>query len=314
MFNVRLIALGLFLSACGAVTAQPAPALAMTSPPTTPAQKEFRDCTDICPQMVRLPAGSFQMGAVPVGNERHNIQPVHTVTLGAFAIGKYEVTRGEYAAFAKDTARVAGGNCETISPKTEILEHDPAATWQNPGFAQTDRDPVVCVSWEDAKAYVGWLSKKTGKPYRLLSESEWEYAARAGTTTHYWWGEDPAVKCTYANGADQSAKRVYKTWVRASACDDGHAFTAPVGSFAANAFGLHDMVGNVWEWVEDCYADSYDPQPRNGAPYTGGDCKDRVNRGGSWYNGMDGMRPASRDNTNPTNHANKVGFRVARDD
>ena len=254
------------------------------------------------------------MGAVPIGNERHNIQPVHMVTLGPFSIGKYEVTRGEYAAFVKDTGRPAGGNCETISPKTEILEHEPSATWEKPGFAQTDRDPVVCVSWEDAKAYAGWLSKKTGKHYRLLSESEWEYAARAGTSSHYWWGEDPAVKCTYANGADQSAKRVYKTWVRASACDDGHAFTAPVGSFPANAFGLHDMVGNVWEWVEDCYADSYDPQPRNGAPYVGGDCKDRVNRGGSWYNGMDGMRPASRDNTDPTNHANKVGFRIARSD
>ena len=163
------------------------------------------------------------MGAVPIGNERHNIQPVHMVTLGPFSIGKYEVTRGEYAAFVKDSGRPAGGNCETISPKTEILEHEPSATWEKPGFAQTDRDPVVCVSWEDAKAYAGWLSKKTGKHYRLLSESEWEYAARAGTTTHYWWGDDPALKCKYANGADQSAKQQYKTWTRATACDDGFA-------------------------------------------------------------------------------------------
>jgi formylglycine-generating enzyme required for sulfatase activity len=304
MLHVRLIALALMLSA-------PAVALAQTS---KPAVKTFRDCADVCPSMVHLPSGTFQMGAIPVGSERHNIQPVHAVTLKHFAIGQFEVTRGEYAAFSKDSGRVAGGNCETISPKTEILEHEASATWRNPGFAQTDRDPVVCVSWEDAKAYVAWLSKKTGKHYRLLSESEWEYAARAGTTTHYWWGEDPSVKCKYANGADLSAKQQYKTWVRASACDDGFAHTAPVGSFPANAFGLHDMVGNVWEWVEDCYADDYVPQPRDGAPYTGGDCKDRVNRGGSWYNGMDGMRPASRDNTDPTDHANKVGFRVARDD
>ena len=308
MLHARLIVLGLLLWLPSAAMAQPSSAQPKT------AGKEFRDCADVCPRMVRLPGGTYQMGAIPVGSERHNIQPVHAVTLGPFDIGKYEVTRGEYAAFVKDSGRPAGGNCETISPKTEILTHEASATWQTPGFAQTDRDPVVCVSWEDAKAYVAWLSKKTGKHYRLLSESEWEYAARAGTTTHYWWGEDPSVKCKYANGADLSAKQQYKTWVRASACDDGFAHTAPVGSFPANAFGLDDMVGNVWEWVEDCYADDYVPQPRDGAPYTGGDCKDRVNRGGSWYNGMDGMRPASRDNTDPTDHANKVGFRVARDD
>ena len=308
MIHARLIALGLLLLAPSAALAQAPPAQ-----PPKPAIKEFRDCTDVCPQMVSLPGGTYQMGAIPTGSERHNIEPVHEVTLKGFAIGKFEVTRGEYAAFAKDTKRVAGGNCETISTKTEVLEHLPSATWQNPGFAQSDRDPVVCVSWDDAKAYAGWLAKKTGKPYRLLSESEWEYAARAGTTTKYWWGADPAVKCTYANGADKSARRVYRTWARASACDDGHSFTAPVGSLAANAFGLYDMVGNVWEWVEDCYADTYDPQPRDGSAYVGGDCKYRTNRGGSWYNGIDGMRTASRDNTDPTNHANKVGFRIARD-
>jgi formylglycine-generating enzyme required for sulfatase activity len=293
--------------------------------------KQFRDCAG-CPRMVALPGGTFQMGAIPaaserpssapvvldhngtaIGSDRSNALPVHTVTLGPFAIGKYEVTRGQYAAFVRASGRPAGGDCEIIN-SAEVQEKQASATWINPGFAQTGREPVTCVSWEDAKAYVAWLSKKTGKAYRLASESEWEYAERAGSQTKYWWGASEADGCLYANGADQSARRKYATWTRASSCNDGHAFTAPVGSYRPNAFGLYDMAGNVWEWVEDCYADTFDPQPRNGAAYMPDNCKERVNRGGGWYNGQTALRSASRDNTEPGGRANKVGFRVARDE
>lgn len=311
MLKARLIAIGLLLSASCAAMAQPAPASGTATPQPAAAGKTFRDCADVCPRMVHVPGGAFQMGGIPTGTERHNIQPIHAVTLGAFAIGQYEVTRGEYAAFVRDSGRPAAGDCEIIN-SAEVQEKSAAATWQKPGFPQGDEEPVTCVSWDDAKAYVAWLSKKTSRPYRLLSESEWEYAARGGTTSKFWWGEDPTAGCAYANGADQSAKQVYTTWIRAAACNDGHAFTAPAGSYPPNGFGVHDMAGNVWEWVEDCFEETYDPQPRDGAAYTGGTCTFRVNRGGSWYNGRDGLRSVSRDNTLPTGRANKVGFRVAR--
>ena len=189
-------------------------------------------------------------------------------------------------------------------------KQDPARSWRNPGYAQTGRNPVVCVSWTDAQAYVTWLSEKTGQPYRLLNEAEWEYAARAGTTAPRYWGHSADDSCSYANGADLTAKSHYPGWTVAN-CRDGHVWTAPVGSFSANAFGLFDPIGNVWELVGDCWNDSYADAPTTGEAWTAGDCSDRVLRGGSWNNKPRNLRSANRNRNRAGNRNNNSGFRVA---
>ena len=292
----------------------------------TPAPNEFRDCAD-CPQMVRLPGGTFQMGdasgdgeadekkpvyAASGGGEGDN-KPAHSVTLGAFAIGKYEVTRGEYAAFTRDSGRAIGGDCYALD-SAGLWEKQATTTWQSPGFSQSERDPVACISWEDAKAYVAWLSQKTGHRYRLLSESEWEYAARGGSTSKFWWGGGGNDHCGYANARDQTVKQKFSgwtDWTEASSCNDGHLYTAPVGSYRPNGFGLFDMAGNVWEWAEDCYAATYNLQPRNGAAYTSEACSSRVFRGGAWDNIPAGLGSAYRRRIRPTGRFDAGGFRVA---
>jgi formylglycine-generating enzyme required for sulfatase activity len=301
-----LAGLLLWVLACvaGASRAQ---APAATAPPSS--TREFRDCAD-CPEMVRLPGGTFQMGDVSGGGEA-NEKPAHSVTLGAFAIGKYEVTRGEYAAFIRDSGWATGGDCYTLNSAGNGYEKQASATWRSPGFSQSERDPVVCVSWEDAKAYVAWLSQKSGQRYRPLSESEWEYAARGGSPGKFWWGAGDNDHCGYANAADQTGKQKFSSWTTSS-CNDGQLYTAPAGTYRPNGFGLYDTAGNAWEWLEDCYADTYDLQPRNGAAYTSGTCAFRVLRGGSWNYGPQGLRSAIRGRDAPSDRINNYGFRVAR--
>jgi formylglycine-generating enzyme required for sulfatase activity len=165
-------------------------------------------------------------------------------------------------------------------------------SWGDVGFAQTPRDPVVCVSYRDAKAYVAWLRRKTGKPYRLATDAEWEYAARAGTKTEYYWGNDADQACQHGNVPDQTWKQATDGSGEPLKCNDGHATTAPVGSFPANPFGLHDILGNVAEFVEGCYKD----------------CKESMWRGGSWL-----QRPSASTPTYESikEHHGHVGFRVA---
>ena len=161
-----------------------------------------------------------------------------------FAIGKYEVTRREFEAFIRETGRDMGGDCWYWDSEESKPQKGGARSWRKPGFEQTDLDPVVCVSWEDAKMYVEWLSDKTGKRYRLPSESEWEYAARGKSRTSRYWGDDASVQCSHANGADETLKTRYSNlrWVVAS-CRDGFVHTAPVGSLLVNGFGLHGRAG-----------------------------------------------------------------------
>ena len=183
--------------------------------------------------------------------------------------------------------------------------------WRNPGFSQRDSHPVVCVSWNDARAYVRWLSGETGESYRLLSESEWEYVARGGTQTRYHWGDSSSSQCRYANGADMSAKKHNSGWTVAD-CDDGYYRTSPVGSFAANAFGLHDVHGNVWEWVQDCWNDSYAGAPGDGSAWESGECSLRVLRGGSWSSFPWLLRAANRNGDVTGVRDGYAGFRVVR--
>ena len=184
-------------------------------------------------------------------------------------------------------------------------------SWESPGFEQTDEHPVVCISWDDAQAFVAWLSRESGKAYRLPTESEWEYAVRAGTRSARHWGDGEAEACRYENAVDAIAKRKYNLSSSTFACDDGYAETSPVGSFQGNGFGLKDMLGNVTEWTQDCW-ESYAGAPTDGSAMTGSNCSRRVVRGGSWYFEPALVRSAKRGTFVPTGGGDGVGFRVAR--
>ena len=249
------------------------------------------------PEMVVIPAGSFQMGCLSYDDScDYNEKPVHEVRIPRpVALSKYEVTRGDFARFVEATGHSSGNACWTYEGGK--LEERSGRNWRSPAFEQSDAHPVVCVNWQNAKAYVSWLSRETGNAYRLPSESEWEYAARAGTITRYSWGNQIGHNRANCNGCG-------------SRWDDEK--TAPVGSFAPNAFGLYDMHGNVWEWVEDCWNDSYYGAPSGGEPWTSGDCTNRVLRGGSWANLPRILRSAYRVRNSSSFRDVIYGFRVAR--
>ena len=267
--------------------------------------RPFRDCPD-CPEMIAVPPGRFDMGTPTTEEERYDTEgPVHPVTIAyRFAVGVHEVTRGEFGRFVAATSRAMGNSCWMWDG---VWRERSGAGWHSPGFSQDDEHPVTCVTWNDAKAYVRWLSERTGEPYRLLSESEWEYAARAGTTSARWWEARSSDQCRYANGADASTD-----YARAANCDDGHARTSPVGSYEANDYGLYDVLGNVFEWVEDCWNGGYDGAPSNGGAWETGDCDRRVFRGGAWLNEPRFLRSAFRVRYAVGYRSNVLGFRVAR--
>ena len=266
----------------------------------------FRDCPT-CPELVVVPAGTFLMGSPSYEAGRdENEGPVHRVTIGKpFAVGKYEVTVGEYGRFVRTTGYEGESGCRVWTGKK--WEEESGRTWRAPGYRQTEREPVVCVSWKDAHAYAEWLSRQTDKTYRLLSEAEWEYVARAGTTTARYWGEREAGQCRYANGADSRTN--FKERI---SCDDGYARTAPVGSYAANGFGLYDVLGNVWEWGQDCWHGSYAGAPMDGRTWEGGDCGHRALRGGSWSDKPELLRSANRLGRTIENRDSDYGFRITR--
>ena len=272
----------------------------------------FRDC-EVCPAMVEIPAGSYEMGSPEgeVGRDEDE-GPLHRVTIGEpLAVGVYEVTVGEFGHFVEATGHSTGDVCSTH--EDGAWEERSGRSWRNPGFDQTARHPVVCVSWDDAQAYVEWLSTKTGMRYRLLSESEWEYAARAGTSTAHYWDEGEAQQCRNANGADAALKTRFPDWKwDIATCDDGRAHTAAAGSYLPNGHFLHDMLGNVWEWVEDCWHSSYSGAPTDGSAWTSGECGERVFRGGAWTHQPRSLRAASRVGIFPGVPGAEIGFRVAR--
>lgn len=284
--------------------------------------QEFRDCPT-CPEMVVIPAGTFIMGpaageeareSVPEGNR---LGSTRQIVIGSpFAIGKYEITRAEFAAFVAATGRPAGTSCwgyDVAGKPVDIA----GRSWRDPGFAQIGRDPVVCVSWYDAHAYAAWLRQLTGKAYRLPSEAEWEYAARAGSQAARPWGESRDDACSYGNFADQTAFSTLDLENRPELvfrCSDGHIHTAPVGSYRPNAFGLHDMLGNAWEWTEDCHNARYEGGPLDGAAWLAGDCASRMVRGSSWHSRPQFARSAFRVADPAANRYYDLGFRVSRAD
>ena len=246
------------------------------------------------------------------GDAPGNEGPQHKVIIKQpLAVGRFEVTRDQFEAFVRASGYKVGDKCWTLEGN-DPKERD-GRSFRNPGYAQLGTHPAVCVSWEDAKAYVAWLSSTTRKSYRLLSEAQWEYVARAGTTGRYGSGSTEADLCAIGNGADQSASaaKLPPNWDYLR-CSDGYAHTAPVGSFKSNAFGLFDLTGNVWEWVEDCFAESLEETPADGQPRTTGDCQAHAVRGGAWSATARMLRLPVRGKAPGNYRFDDVGFRVAR--
>jgi formylglycine-generating enzyme required for sulfatase activity len=272
----------------------------------------FKDCPD-CPVMIVVPPGRFAMGYDGGEPERYE-GPVREVTIPrAFAAGQTEVTVAQFRRFVTATGYQAARGCYAWDGKVATLNKD--ASWEDPGYGRRPRpaEPAVCVDWRDASAYVQWLATLTGQPYRLLTEAEWEYAADAGSEARFPWGEVTSRACPYANVFDQSGAGATTAAIEPVDCDDGHAGVAPVGSFAPNAFGLQDMVGNVWEWVADCYQMPYPAEPVNGSAVERPDCDRRSVKGGSWITEIERQRPTFR-GRDPIDRVSQVfGFRVARD-
>lgn len=276
------------------------------------AGKIFKDCQS-CPDMVVIPAGSFTMGSPDTEKSRNDDEsPVHQVTLNLFALGETEITRGQFSAFVKESKYITGNKCVTFAGGK--FNQQSGRNWRDIGYLQTSLHPASCVSWNDATAYTTWLSHKTGKQYRLPTEAEWEYAARGNTVTSRYWGDNPDAACAYANVADLTAKariRGASFWLLHN-CSDGFAYSAPVGKFKANAFGLKDILGNVLEWTEDNYHPNYIDAPIDGSTWQGEDPR-RVLRGSSWNSSPDRVRSAKRCMEKPDEHFSYVGFRVARE-
>jgi formylglycine-generating enzyme required for sulfatase activity len=281
---------------------KPAVGVFPTAPGVTPLSAEreralkpkdtFKEC-DVCPEMVVMPAGSFIMGSPASEKGRNPAEgPQRRVMLARqFAVGKFAVTVDQFAAFVQETGRDVGSECYTR--EVGKWEQRPGRSWRIPGFLQSGSHPAVCISWQDAQAYVAWLSRTTGKTYRLLSEAEREYVARAGTTTPYWWGS--SISTSQANYAGTT--------------------TAQVGTFQPNPWGLYQVHGNVWELMEDCWNASY---PR-GAPTDGSAwaqsshvCPTRMLRGGSWSDSAKDVRAAVRGANTDIHRYSNIGLRVAR--
>ena len=269
---------------------------ALTSVSAYQVGETFRDCAT-CPEMVVLPPGKFMMGSPEGERGRDDDEgPQRQVTIPKpFAVGKYEVTVGQYAEFVKE-AKHKTGNC-LYWQDGSLRDDNDDFNWRNPNFKQSNEHPVVCVDWDDASTYAYWLSVKTGQDYRLLTEAEWEYAARAGTTTAYHFGRMILGNQANYNNNNES--------------------TVAVGSYPSNAFGLYDMHGNVWEWVEDCWHDDYTGALTNGSAWLSGCRKQsgrdaRMLRGGSWKFGPESLRSVDRNRDIATYRNSSVGFRVAR--
>lgn len=271
--------------------------------------ESFRECTE-CPEMVVIPAAEFLMGSPANEPGRAAAEsPQHRVRIPRpLAVSKYEVMVKEYEAFAEATGGVADGSgCHVWTAYGHRFEND--RSFRSPSFSQLPNHPVVCVSWQAASTYANWLTTRTGKKYRLLSEAEWEYAARAGSSTRYFFGDDEAKLCDYGNGADRTSAFLWGNHL----CSDGAGVqTTAVGKYRPNGFGLYDTSGNAWEWVEDCMQSSYDAAPTDGRPWMNGDCKQRGIRGGSWDSGSEGLRSATR-GSYPLQPKDNIGFRVARE-
>jgi formylglycine-generating enzyme required for sulfatase activity len=281
-----------------------------------------RDC-EHCPEMVVIPAGTAIVGAAAADKFRNadELPERKLVIREPFAVSRYEITRDQYEAFVRATNRPVGGDCLTDRRKRGDWQYDAATTFRDPGFVQAGDHPVACVNWDEAQAYVAWLNTQTQGGYRLLTEVEWEYVARGGASQNlvYPWGNDPAQGCPFANVFDRTALQTY-AGVDTSGykvydpmdCADGRLNTSPVGSLQPNAFGVYDIIGNVAEWVEECYSATREQLSQSGAPPAQGDCARRLIKGGSWGSLAHNVRIAERIPYPAAHRDDSIGIRVAK--
>lgn len=284
----------------------------------------FRECPE-CPDMAIIPSGSATLGSTPAeradsgaialfGDREGPTYRVHFAR--PYAIGRTEVTRGQYRAFVDATGRPDPASCGVHEPDHDTWGPQPGYTWRRPGFAQDDSHPAVCISYDDAAAYAAWLAQKTGKPYRLPSDAEWEYAARGGTTTAWYWGAAPEAGCAAANllsAGTVAALGWPKSLAGRLVCADRRSFTVPVASYPPNPFGLYDMAGNAFEWAADCNNPDNAHAPTNGSARMTGDCTRHYLKGGAFHTPFWLTRSAVRGAPIPADlHMFAVGFRVAR--
>ncbi len=268
----------------------------------------FQDL-DVGPELVVIPAGKFVMGSPEDEQQRSDNEGAqHEVLIPKpLAVGRCAVTRGEFAAFVNATGYEVEGGAWVLTGNGWKL--DQSRSWRDPGFEQDDSHPAVCVNWEDAQAYIDWLAKISGLPYRLPSEAEWEYACRAGTSTPFWWGL--AISPDQAN-YDCASEPYPGGGMRA----EPRMGTVPAKSFEPNPWGLYQVHGNVWEWCEDLWHENYADKPEglraNGSAWTAGNSNYRVLRGGSWQYDPEALRSAHRDDIDPRYHNTNIGFRVVR--
>jgi formylglycine-generating enzyme required for sulfatase activity len=278
------------------------------APALLPPGAVFRDCAT-CPLMKVIAPGEFMQGSAPADAEAEPFEmPQHHVSISyPFAVGVYELTVGQYRQFIADT----GTNVKGCAAYDGEWQQNSEVSWKNATEGQTDSYPVSCVSWQDAKRFAAWLSARTHHVYRLPSASEWEYAARGGAAASRPWS-DSSDACKYANVADQTAAQRFPGWT-VVACADKYAQAAPVGQFAPNALGLYDMLGNVFEWTEDCWADTYVGAPTDGSARTDADCSQRELRGGSWFTQPGYVRVSYRDRFAPDYRSTSIGLRLIRE-
>jgi len=272
----------------------------------------IKDCPE-CPEVVVIPTGSFVMGSSEQEAKSAGMNslqasresPLHHVRVSSFAAGRYAVTKGEYEAFVRSSGYPNEQSEGCYLRKGDRWKKDSANNWRNPGFAQGDDHPVVCVSWNDAQAYIQWLNRISGKSYRLLSEAEREYATRGGTQTAFWWGDSVTTSQANYNGQDTHNGSLKGEYRQA---------TMPVSSFSANPFGLYNVHGNVFEWTQDCWHENFTSAPTDGVAWmTGCTGNYRVVRGGSWVISSGYLRSAYRGQWSPESRFDYVGFRLARD-
>ena len=284
----------------------------------------FRDCR-ACPAMVVIPASTFMKGSSQDEPGRFDDRRNHDeddvpgpggskveVSVARFALGAFEITNGEFQAFVEETGYEMPGGCWAHLHGDGTWSRYPEAAWNHLGRPFDVTHPASCIDWYAANAYTRWLSLRTGAPYRLPTESEFEHALRAGSTTRYHFGDDQEALCRYGNVIDAALNAIYPaaTTLR---CDDGYAYAAPVGQFEPNAFGVYDMTGNVFEWLADCYEPSYANAPTDGSALLVEPCEARSLRGGSWAYLLSSLRSADRSDDPPDALFDGVGFRVARD-
>lgn len=294
----------MFLTAGIAVSISVGLLQAQTPKPATP---------KLAPGFLLIPGGTFQMGSADDEAGRDPDEgPVHQVAVRTFALGRTEVTRGEFASFVAATGYLTDDELSSVGCRPKP-QSGPARSWRSPGYDQTDEHPVVCVSRADAQRYAAWLGKRVGATLRLPTEAEMEFALRAGGQTSHPWGSDGTIACKYGNIGDANFRKFSPGTVNAGTCDDGYTFTAPVGRFEPNKYGLLDLSGNVWKWTLDCYHPNFDGAPTDGSAWTAGACEAGVARGASFDDGPRFQRSANRVRAGLGQGAWVFGFRLVQE-